>query len=65
MNSRLPPGRISCTGDAHDDARQARKAGVIPAVVQTGGQVVQHLHKIQAESPHHLLASFAGLRALA
>jgi phosphoglycolate phosphatase len=49
-------------GDTDHDVRQAKKAGVISAVVQTGGQAQKHLAKIQAQSPHHLLASFAELR---
>jgi len=49
-------------GDTDHDVRQARKAGVLSAAVQTGGQAVKYLHKIQAQHPHYLLNSFTGLR---
>lgn len=49
-------------GDTDHDIRQARKAGVLAAAVQTGGQAVKYLHKIQAQHPHYLLDSFPGLR---
>jgi phosphoglycolate phosphatase-like HAD superfamily hydrolase len=51
-------------GDTDHDIRQARKAGVISAVVQTGGQAVNHLHKIRAQKPGHLSDSFAHLRGV-
>ena len=49
-------------GDTDHDVRQAKKAGVLSAAVQTGGQAVKHLHKIQAQNPRYLLDSFAGIR---
>ncbi len=49
-------------GDTDHDVRQAKKAGVLSAAVQTGGQAVKYLHKIQAQNPHYLLDSFTGLR---
>ncbi len=48
-------------GDTDHDVRQAKKAGVISAVVQTGGQALKHLDRIQAEHPDHLLDSWPGL----
>ena len=51
-------------GDTDHDVRQARKAGVVSAVVQTGGQALKHLRKIQAQNPGYLLPSFAGLRQI-
>jgi phosphoglycolate phosphatase len=54
-------GRTLYVGDTDHDVRQAKKAGVLSAAVQTGGQAVNHLPKIQSQSPHHLLASFADL----
>ena len=48
-------------GDTDHDVRQARKAGVVSAVVKTGGQAVKHLDKIQAENPDHLLDSWPDL----
>ena len=48
-------------GDTDHDVRQAKRAGVLSAVVKTGGQAVKYLHKIQARNPHYLLDSFAGL----
>ncbi len=59
----VSPARTIYIGDTDHDVRQAKKAGVISAVVQTGGQAQKHLAKIQAENPHHLLSSFADLRA--
>jgi len=44
------------------DVRQARKAAVLAAAVQTGGQAARHLQKIQAQNPDYLLPSFASLR---
>ena len=58
----VAPERTIYIGDTDHDVRQAKKAGVLSAAVQTGGQARKHLHKIQAEKPHHLLESFAGLR---
>jgi len=55
----------ACTiyiGDTDHDVRQARKAGVLSAVVKTGGQARNHLDKIQAENPDHLLSSWPDLR---
>ncbi len=49
-------------GDADHDVRQAKKAGVLSAAIQTGGQAVKYLHRIQAQNPHYLLDSFPGLR---
>jgi phosphoglycolate phosphatase len=49
-------------GDTDHDVRQAKKAGVVAAAVQTGGQAVKYLRRIQAQNPHYLLDSFAGLR---
>ena len=48
-------------GDTDHDVRQAKKAGVLSAVVKTGGQAVRYLHKIQAQNPRYLLDSFASL----
>jgi phosphoglycolate phosphatase len=48
-------------GDTDHDVRQARKAGVVSAVVKTGGQAVKHLDKIEAENPDHLLDSWPEL----
>ena len=55
------PDRTIYIGDTDHDVRQAKKAGVLSAVVKTGGQAVKYLHKIQAQNPHYLLDSFAGL----
>jgi phosphoglycolate phosphatase len=55
------PGRTIYIGDTDHDVRQAKKAGVLAAVVKTGGQAVRYLHKIQAQNPRYLLDSFAGL----
>jgi phosphoglycolate phosphatase len=60
----VAPGRTIYVGDTDHDVRQAKKAGVISAAVQTGGQALNHLHKIQAEDPQYLLASFADLCAV-
>jgi phosphoglycolate phosphatase len=60
----VSPSRTVYIGDTDHDVRQAKKAGVISAVVQTGGQAKTHLDKIQAEHPDHLLESFADLRAV-
>ncbi|MBM4025343.1 MAG: HAD family hydrolase [Planctomycetes bacterium] len=57
----IAPDRTIYIGDTDHDVRQAKKAGVRAAAVQTGGQAVRYLHKIQAQSPHYLLDSFAGL----
>jgi len=59
------PDRTIYVGDTDHDARQARRAGVVSAVVRTGGQAVKSLHKIQAERPDHLLDSFGGLLGVA
>lgn len=48
-------------GDTDHDVRQAKKAGVLSAAVQTGGQAVKYLHTIQAQNPDYLLDSFADL----
>ncbi len=55
------PSRTIYIGDTDHDVRQAKKAGVLSAVVKTGGQAIKYLHKIQAQNPHHLLHSFASL----
>lgn len=55
------PGRTIYIGDTDHDVRQAKKAGVLSAVVKTGGQAVRYLHKIEAQDPRYLLDSFAGL----
>lgn len=57
-------GRTIYIGDTDHDVRQAKKAGVLSAVVKTGGQAVKHLDKIEAENPHHLLRSFSDLRTI-
>jgi len=51
-------------GDTDHDVRQAKKAGVVSAVVKTGGQAVKHLEKIEAEDPEHLLEAWPGLVAV-
>jgi len=61
----VAPDRTIYVGDTDHDVRQAKKAGVISVVVQSGGQALNHLHKIQAERPDYLLDSFAGLRRVA
>jgi hypothetical protein len=48
-------------GDTDHDVRQARQAGVIAAVVKTGGKALNHLHRIEAERPDHLLDSWPDL----
>jgi phosphoglycolate phosphatase len=55
------PERTIYIGDTDHDVRQAKKAGVVSAVVKTGGQAVKYLHKIEAQNPRYLLDSFAGL----
>lgn len=55
------PERTIYIGDTDHDVRQAKKAGVISAVVKTGGQAIRHLDKIEAEDPHHLLDAWPGL----
>ena len=57
----VDPERTIYIGDTDHDVRQAKKAGVISAVVKTGGQAVKHLDKIEAEDPHHLLDAWPGL----
>ena len=57
--------RTIYVGDTDHDVRQARKAGVISAVVKTGGQAVNHLDKIEAENPDYLLDSWPGLCEIA
>jgi len=54
----------SYIGDTDHNIRQAKKAGVLSAAVQTGGQAVKYLHKIQAQNPRYRLDSFAGLCAV-
>jgi phosphoglycolate phosphatase-like HAD superfamily hydrolase len=54
-------GRTIYIGDTDHDVRQAKKAGVLSAVVKTGGQAVKHLDKIKAEQLRHLLRFFADL----
>lgn len=58
----VAPGRTIYIGDTDHDVRQAKRAGVISAVVKTGGQAVKHLDKIQAENPDHLLNAWPDLR---
>jgi phosphoglycolate phosphatase len=58
---RVAPDRTIYVGDTDHDVRQAKKAGVISAVVQTGGQAVHHLHRIQAATPHRLLSAWPDL----
>jgi len=57
----VAPQRTIYIGDTDHDVRQARKAGVRAAAVKTGGQARKHLHKIEAEQPDHLLASWPDL----
>ena len=57
----VAPERTVYVGDTDHDIRQAKKAGVVSAAVQTGGQAVKHLDKIQAEAPHHLLPAWPHL----
>jgi phosphoglycolate phosphatase len=42
------PDRTIYIGDTDHDVRQAKRAGVLSAVVKTGGQAVRYLHKIEA-----------------
>ncbi|MBP7052616.1 MAG: HAD family hydrolase [Phycisphaerae bacterium] len=58
----VDPARTIYIGDTDHDVRQGRRAGVVSAVVKTGGQALKHLDKIQAENPEHLLASWPDLR---
>jgi phosphoglycolate phosphatase-like HAD superfamily hydrolase len=58
----VAPARTIYIGDTDHDVRQARKAGVISAVVKTGGQALNHLDKIQAADPHHLLNAWPDVR---
>jgi phosphoglycolate phosphatase len=60
----VDPSRTIYIGDTDHDVRQGRRAGVVSAVVKTGGQAVKHLDKIQAENPDHLLASWPDLRSV-
>ncbi len=55
------PKRTIYIGDTDHDVRQAKRAGVVSAVVKTGGQAVKHLDRIQAENPDHLLAAWPDL----
>ena len=57
----VAPQRTIYIGDTDHDVRQAKKAGVISAVVKTGGQAIRHLDKIEAENPTHLLDAWPGL----
>ncbi len=57
----VAPSRTVYIGDTDHDVRQAKKAGVVSAVVQTGGQAVKHLDKIRTEAPALLLGSFGDL----
>ncbi len=57
----VDPVRTIYIGDTDHDVRQAKRAGVVSAVVKTGGQAVKHLDKIQAENPDHLLAAWPDL----
>jgi len=58
----VAPGRTIYIGDTDHDVRQARRAGVVSAVVKTGGQAVRHLDRIEAENPDHLLPAWPDLR---
>lgn len=58
------PDRTIYIGDTDHDIRQAKKAGVIAAVVKTGGQAAKHLHKIQAQNPTYFLDAWPDLRQL-
>jgi phosphoglycolate phosphatase len=58
----VAPGRTIYIGDTDHDVRQAKRAGVVSAVVKTGGQAVNYLHRIQAEGPDHLLDAWPALR---
>jgi phosphoglycolate phosphatase len=55
------PERTIYIGDTDHDVRQAKKAGVVSAVVRTGGQAVKHWDKIRRQAPAFLLDSFPGL----
>jgi phosphoglycolate phosphatase len=57
----VAPGRTIYIGDTDHDVRQARRAGVVSAVVKTGGQAVKRLDRIEAENPDHLLAAWPDL----
>jgi phosphoglycolate phosphatase len=57
----VAPERTIYIGDTDHDVRQARHAGVRAAVVKTGGQARNHLHKIEAEDPDHLLDAWPDL----
>ena len=57
----VAPQRTIYVGDTDHDVRQAKKAGVRAAAVKTGGQAVKHLHRIQAETPDHLLNAWPDL----
>jgi phosphoglycolate phosphatase-like HAD superfamily hydrolase len=61
----VAPDRTIYIGDTDHDIRQAKKAGVVSAVVKTGGQAIKHLDKIQAENPHHLLDAWPDLGGVA
>lgn len=58
------PTRTIYIGDTDHDVRQAKKAGVLSAVVKTGGQAIRYLHKIEAQNPRYLLDSFAELKRI-
>jgi len=58
----VDPKRTIYIGDTDHDVRQARRAGVVAAVVKTGGQAIRHLDRIVAENPDHLLDAWPGLR---
>jgi len=60
----VDPARTIYIGDTDHDVRQGRRAGVVSAVVKTGGQAVKHLDKIQAENPDHLLTAWPDLRTV-
>ncbi len=57
----VAPTRTIYIGDTDEDVRQAKKAGVVSAVVKTGGQARKHLDVIQAQRPVFLLDSFRNL----
>jgi len=57
----VAPERTIYIGDTDHDVRQGKKAGVISAVVKTGGQAIRHLDKIEAENPVHLLDAWPRL----
>ena len=58
----VAPERTIYIGDTDHDVRQAKKAGVISAVVKTGGQAIKHLDKIEAERPDYLLNSWPDIK---